>query len=286
MHEEDGDHMKKNKHRFLDIVMFCVLIGGTIAVLYPFFSDAITTIWDQQVINYYQKKANAENQAAIKEEQLRMEEENRRIEKNARPGKDPFVKKSKKVEKKAKGYYQMHTIAIIRIPEIRVTLPVFDKTKELFLQKGAALLEGTSYPTGGKNTHAVITGHRGLVKAKLFNDLAKLKKNNHFYIEVNGKTLAYQIDQIKTIEPTEVEALDIVKDQDHVTLMTCTPYGVNSHRLLVRGSRIPFTDEMEKKIQTTERQRMIFCIASILGSLLLLLFLIRLVRSRRKARGN
>ncbi len=103
------------------------------------------------------------------------------------------------------------------------------------LEKGASLLEGTSYPIGGKSTHAVLSSHRGLSQAKLFTNLPQLKIKDHFYIEINGQYLAYQVDQIKTVEPTETEALQIQEDQDLVTLVTCTPYMINSHRLLVEG---------------------------------------------------
>lgn len=123
------------------------------------------------------------------------------------------------------------------------------------LKRGATLLEGTSYPTGGKGTHTVITSHRGLKEARLFSDLPKLKKGNHFYLEYKNQTLAYQVDNIQTIEPTEVETLNIVEGKDFATLMTCTPYGVNSHRLLVRGTRIPFNDRMKKEITQADHTR-------------------------------
>ncbi|MDT0901799.1 class C sortase, partial [Staphylococcus pseudintermedius] len=129
---------------------------------------------------------------------------------------------------------------------------MFDTTNDLFLAKGTSLLEGTSYPTGGKSTHAVISGHRGLPSAKLFTDLPDLKKGDVFFIEINKRTLAYEIDQLKVVEPTETEDLLIEKDKDLVTLLTCTPYMINSHRLLVRGHRIPYTPKMAKNLQRAD----------------------------------
>lgn len=276
--------MNKRKRLLLDILMFCVLIGGTVAVLYPFVSDAVINFWDQQVISYYQKKANSQNRQAIEKEKARMAAENERIAKEARPGTDPFSKKKAGSQKADKDYFQKHTIAVLQIPKIRLELPVFNKTDEAFLKRGTALLEGTSYPVGGKNTHAVITGHRGLMEAKLFNELPQLKKGNHFYIEINGRTLAYQVDQIQTIEPTEVEELDIVEGKDYVTLLTCTPYGVNSHRLLVRGTRVPFKDSMKKSIKQGKRMRKIYYAAIIIGGSLLILLVVWVLIKRFKTR--
>ncbi|WP_311744730.1 class C sortase, partial [Staphylococcus pseudintermedius] len=144
------------------------------------------------------------------------------------------------------------TIGIVNIPKIKIKLPIFDTTNDLFLAKGTSLLEGTSYPTGGKSTHAVISGHRGLPSAKLFTDLPDLKKGDVFFIEINKRTLAYEIDQLKVVEPTETEDLLIEKDKDLVTLLTCTPYMINSHRLLVRGHRIPYTPKMAKNLQRAD----------------------------------
>ena len=108
------------------------------------------------------------------------------------------------------------------------------------MEKAAGHLEGSSLPVGGENTHAVITAHRGLPSAALFTDLDKMKKGDHFLLHVLDDTLCYEVDQISTIEPKETDALSVEEGMDLVTLVTCTPYGVNSHRLLVRGHRVPY----------------------------------------------
>lgn len=278
--------MKKKKRRrlILDIIMFGVMIGGAIALLYPFVSEALTNFWNQQVVNYYQEKSNKENLQAIEKEQARLKEKNKRIAKMGAPGSDPFTNKKAAIAKPDKDYYQKHTIAVIRIPKIKVELPVFDQTNDVFLKRGAALLEGTSYPNGGPDTHTVITSHRGLTRARLFSDLPKLKKGNRFYLEHNKQTLAYKVDKIQTIKPTEVEALNIIKGEDHVTLMTCTPYGVNSHRLLVRGVRIPLTAVMKKEVNGANRMRNLFYAGIIIGSILFLLLLWKIARKRIKVK--
>ncbi|WP_125963333.1 class C sortase [Bifidobacterium dolichotidis] len=126
----------------------------------------------------------------------------------------------------------------IVIPKISVNLPIYHGTDDAALSRGAGHLYGTSLPVGGKNTHAVITGHRGLVAAAMFTRLDEMKKGDFFYIDVMGKELGYEVDRISVIDPSDVSSLRVEPGQDRVTLMTCTPYGVNTHRLLVSGHRV------------------------------------------------
>jgi len=132
----------------------------------------------------------------------------------------------------------------IEIPKIDVDLPIYHGTSESVLELGAGHLYGSSLPVGGSDTHSVITGHRGLIKAMMFTRLDELKKGDSFYIKVMGETLGYRIDRISVIEPSDVSKLRIVRGEDRVTLMTCTPYGVNTHRLLVSGLRAAIPDEV------------------------------------------
>ncbi len=151
----------------------------------------------------------------------------------------------------------------------------------------SVLLEGTSYPTGGENTHAVISSHRGLPRAKLFTDLPKLTLGDSFYIEINGRTLAYQVDQIKTVEPTDTKDLRIEKGQDFVTLLTCTPYMVNSHRLLVRGHRVPYhAKEVQKEVQKVSENKRFFLYGLLAACILIFLLLIYLFRQSFKIRNR
>lgn len=136
----------------------------------------------------------------------------------------------------------------VEIPCIRLELPIYHGTSQAVLEKGAGHLFGTSLPVGGKSTHSVITGHTGLGKARLFTDLTELKKGDLFYISVLSKNLAYRVDQISVIKPEDTEKLQIVEGRDQVTLMTCTPYGINSHRLLVRGSRTKYQKAEKERI--------------------------------------
>ncbi|MCI8800748.1 class C sortase [Acetatifactor muris] len=128
----------------------------------------------------------------------------------------------------------------VQIPDIGVKIPIYHTTNEDVLQKAAGHLPGSSLPVGGEGTHTVISAHRGLPSAALFTDLDKLEEGDHFLLSVLDDTLCYEVDQITVVEPTETQALAAEAGKDLATLLTCTPYGVNSHRLLVRGHRVPY----------------------------------------------
>ncbi|EME8168470.1 class C sortase [Enterococcus faecium] len=276
--------MKQKKRNYLDLLMLFLLLSGIGILAYPFVSDALNNYLDQQIISHYQQQAVKENEEVMAKIQENMTKKNQQLAKEGgNSGADPFTKKKEPV-KKDRTYFEKHTIGILTIPKINVNLPIFDQTTMKLLEKGACLLEGTSYPIGGKSTHAVLSSHRGLSQAKLFTNLPQLKIKDHFYIEINGQYLAYQVDQIKTVEPTETEALQIQEDQDLVTLVTCTPYMINSHRLLVRGHRIVVEPEEIK--ESLEKVKQAKCTAFLLVSgligVLLLLFLVILIKFLKK----
>lgn len=166
----------------------------------------------------------------------------------------------------------------IRIPKISVKLPIYHGTSESALASGAGHLYGSSLPVGGKSTHAVLTGHRGLVEAAMFTRLDEMRVGDYFYIEVMGRTLGYQVDRITVIEPNDTSQLKIVSGEDRVTLMTCTPYGVNTHRLLVSATRSAIPDEIPAENDAVKDARTIGVIAGVATLVLGML----LVWSRRK----
>ena len=136
----------------------------------------------------------------------------------------------------------------VQIPKINVKIPIYHTTNEDVLQKAAGHLAGSSLPVGGEGSHAVISAHRGLPSAALFTDLDKLTEGDHFLLSILDDTLCYEVDQISVVDPTDTKALVSEAGQDLVTLLTCTPYGVNSHRLLVRGHRIPYESVQDEVI--------------------------------------
>ncbi len=137
----------------------------------------------------------------------------------------------------------------IEISKINIKLPIYQGTSEEVLSRGVGHLDYSSLPVGGENTHTILTGHRGLPSAKLFTDLDKLSEGDLFYIHSLDKVLAYKVDQIKVVLPYETDDLKIVENKDYVTLITCTPYGVNTNRLLVRGERVEFNEKEKQKMR-------------------------------------
>ena len=146
-------------------------------------------------------------------------------------------------------------IGTVEIPAININIPIYHYTTSDSLEKGAGHLLGSALPVGGESTHCVISAHRGLPNQRLFTDLNLMKSGDVFYFHVLDQTFAYKVDQILTIEPAEVESLSVVYGKDYATLVTCTPYAVNTHRLLVRGYRIPYSDEEYEEVVQNVEQR-------------------------------
>ena len=167
------------------------------------------------------------------------------------PVHDPFLENSGMAlpENYAKALTLSGTgsMGYITIPKIDVKLSIFHGTSDKVLQEGAGHMEGSSLPVGGAGTHCVLTGHTGEAHAKLFTDIRELKKGDTFYLHILDKTLAYQVDLIKVVEPGDTDDLRRNSDEDYCTLITCTPYGINSHRLLVRGVRTEYIPEVEQE---------------------------------------
>ncbi|MGL6199164.1 MAG: class C sortase [Lachnospiraceae bacterium] len=179
----------------------------------------------------------------------------------------------------------------ISIPKINVELPVFHGTTTESLEIGSGHMEGSALPIGGEGTHAVLTGHTGLNTAKLFTDLIELTIGDEFYIKVLDQTLAYRVDQILVVEPADMEAIQPVPGEDYVTLVTCTPYGINSHRLLVRGERVDYTpEEIEQRIEEikpvlSKETLLLYIILALLFSLALIIIAVKR-RKRKQSKSN
>lgn len=184
----------------------------------------------------------------------------------------------------------------IEIPKLSTTIPIYHGTSEAVLQVGIGHLQNTSLPVGGESTHAALSGHRGLPTRSLFTDLDKMEIGDRFYIKILNETLCYTVDQILTVLPSEMEALAIEEGRDYVTLITCTPYGINSHRLLVRGVRTPYDpqqhqDEKEDVLPLWQRMPMqyrhmligaaVLVLVLFLRGLILLIFKFRKRRRQR-----
>ena len=198
--------------------------------------------------------------------------------------KDPYSEEEK--HKAIENYAQMlelrTKIGVIVIPSIDVDLPIYAGTNEEILQKGAGHLEGTSLPIGGESSHTVITAHSGLPSARLFTDLQKVKMGEKFYIENIGGTLAYEVDHIDIIEPSDFQQLLVVPEKDYATLLTCTPIMINTHRLIVRGHRVPYVPEVDDKIMEDKGGNLGIDKRLIILLIFAIIILVRYLLSKRK----
>jgi len=176
----------------------------------------------------------------------------------------------------------------LEIPKISLTVAIYHGIGEEALSQGCGHVEGTSLPIGGEGTHASLAAHRGLAGARLFTDLDQMKKGDVFYLHILDKTLAYEVDKITVCEPDDVTGLKLEPDKDLVTLLTCTPYGVNTQRLLVRGSRIPYEEAQEKEAETTNVATSIMDERSWIrvgvGTLFIILFILYMKRLKKSDR--
>lgn len=255
-----------------------ILLIGIGVLAYPFVSDHLQKKNGSYVSDEYQKQAA--QLTKDQQDQLRRDAEayNQRINGSVFP--DPFA--NGKDQTASQDYRKLlnvdDTMAVIEIPKIDVKLPIYHGTGEAVLQKGIGHMEGSALPIGGASRHTVVTGHTGLKEKKLFTNLTSLEVGDEFYFTVLGETLAYQVDQIKVVEPEDSEPLQVIEGADHATLLTCTPYGVNSHRLLVRGIRVPYDAEKKaatKKVSTlTAEQLLLLKIGGATATVMLVLIVI------------
>ena len=229
------------------IIMLVFFLIGLLILLYPSLSNLYNEKYQTKAIKSYEKILVDYSKEKNKEEIKRANDYNNELNKLI----DPFYN-----YKKLENYNDILNITdtgmmgYIHIPKIDVELSIYHGTSDEVLSKSVGHLEGSSLPVGGIGTHSVLSAHRGLPSSKLFTDLDKLEIGDIFTITILQQQLTYQVDEIKVIKPTEIKYLAIDKEKDYVTLMTCTPYGVNTHRLLVRGIRI--TGEAKTRYITTE----------------------------------
>lgn len=236
--------MKKHSGTILLVLIFFV---GLAVMLYPTISDYINQRNQTRVVNSYAQQVDGLSDADYTAYFDAADVFNQEIaaDPDALYHADRFSTYSTTLDVTGTGI-----MGYITIPRIGVELPIYHGTSDAVLQVAAGHLEGTSLPVGGESTHAVISAHRGLPSAKLFTNLDQLEVGDTFTITVLDRVLTYEVDRISIVLPTETDLLQPVEGQDYVTLMTCTPYGINTHRLLVRGHRVN-TRESQKHVRVT-----------------------------------
>lgn len=239
--------MKKSVVRIILIVGFC---AGLIISLYPLISNIYSRRNQMDVIDKYQEGVEKIDKLEMINELELANAYNRQLN-QAIVLTDPFdpnaIDMADDVYYDILNYTDDGVMAYINIPKIDINLPIYHGTDNEHMLRGVGHLVGTSFPVGGIDTHAVLSAHSGLSTAELFTNLADLKKGDLFYIHVLNDVLAYEVDKINVVKPDETNDLKIAPGKDYVTLVTCTPYGINSHRLLVRGHRVEYDPNLEKQ---------------------------------------
>lgn len=280
-------NVQKKKFYIGDIFRIIVLLIAFSVLLYPTVSNYLYEKNGARVISSYDENAvrlrQSEKQAMLEAAR----QYNRELLGNIELL-DPFSPLKKEVDARYQSLLNTNEAGMmgyIRIPKIDVELPIYHGTEERILQSGVGHFEGTSLPVGGESSHTVLTGHRGLPSKLLFTDLDQMKEGDIFYLKILGETFAYKIDQILTVLPENTKALTIEPGKDYATLVTCTPYAVNTHRLLVRGSRIPYEEAVrqvpDEKITPTLPFQVKVLLAAI-GVLVLIFIVYQLWKKTRK----
>ena len=273
--------MKKNTSTIVLILVFFV---GLAVMLYPTISDSINQRHQSYAVNSYNESVDKLSDADYAAYFEAADAFNQAIaaDPEALYHADRFTSYNRTLDITGTGI-----MGYITIEKIGVELPIYHGTGDSVLQVAAGHLEGTSLPVGGGSTHAVISAHRGLPSAKLFTNLDQLEVGDTFTITVLDRVLTYEVDQISIVLPTETDNLKVTEGKDYVTLMTCTPYGINSHRLLVRGRRIETPDKLKHIRVTSEATRIDPIITAPLMALpLLLALLVWLLFSTRKRKSS
>lgn len=240
------------KRSIAKVLLVLLLFSIALALMiYPFIANYLFENRTESVVNAVEQAAEEADDEELKAAIEAARQYNEVIANGHVQLTDPFIEDE--LKKDSEEYDSLLCITddgvmgFIEIPSIDVSLPIYHGTSEQVLEKGVGHLQGTSLPVGGESTHAVLTGHTGLSSAKLFTDLTELEEGDIFFLNVMGEKLAYEVDQIKVVLPTELNDLSIETGKDYCTLVTCTPYGVNTHRLLVRGERTDYEEAVQNQ---------------------------------------
>ena len=298
--ENEKKPVKKKKGKLAPVLFGLLFLIGFGILAYPTISNQWNTYRQSQLISSYNNKVEEMTPEDFSEEWQKAKAFNSNIQQNNLYG-DVFGEDDGDL--KDTDYWKVLNVAedgvmgYLSIPKINIKLAIYHGTADDVLQTGVGHLNGTKLPIGGESTHSVLAAHRGLPSAKLFTDIDQLEAGDKFYIHVLDEVLAYQVDQIlpmvdKDDHETLQKALQIEEGKDQVTLFTCTPYGVNSHRLLVRGTRVPYNGEEDASAQTVtdtmlhtiQNYYMLYLILGIAITILIILIM-KLVSGRKQRKS-
>ena len=273
--------MKRKANHITTIVLVLILLVGLSLLLYPSVSDYWNSFHSSRAISAYAEDVANLDEAQYEEMWSAARAYNRAL---AERSTNFALSDAQKEEyEKLLDISGVGIMGYLEIPELNMSLPIYHGTEESVLQIAAGHLEWSSLPVGGESSHCVISGHRGLPRAKLFTDLDKLQEGDVFVLRVLDEVLTYEVDQIRVVEPSQVSDLEIVEGSDLCTLVTCTPYGINTHRLLVRGHRIENIQESQTiRVTSDAMQIEPLIVAPIVATPVLLLLLVLLLLPKRK----
>ena len=267
------------KQIIIKALPFVALFTGIILLLYPNVSEHINAMHQSKAIQAY----NEITDAISNEQQNRILEAAHDYNKRIAAAENPILAPEKIPNyDKTLDITGTGIMGYLTIPKIKVELPIYHSVDDNVLQIAAGHLPGTSLPVGGNGTHSVMSGHRGLPSAKLFTDLDKMEPGDIFYITVMSDVLTYQVNQVKIVKPYEIDDLKVEPNKDYCTLFTCTPYGINSHRLLVRGERVETKEEYKVYVANDVFIVSPLIVAPIIAAPVLLVLLILLMLKGRK----
>lgn len=279
--------MKKKNNNWTTAFLVLLLLAGVSLLLYPSLSDYWNSMHQTRAIASYAETVSQLDTAQYDEMWKAAQDYNRSLAQ--RETAFALTDEQKAAYESLLDVSGLGAMGYIEIPEIDCSLPIYHGTEESVLQVAVGHLEWSSLPVGGEGTHCVLSGHRGLPSAKLFTNLDKLAVGDTFLLRVLDEVLTYEVDQILIVEPEQVDALGIVPGEDYCTLVTCTPYGINTHRLLVRGHRVENTPEaarMHVTADATQFDPLLVAPVMAIPVLLLLLMILLVPKRRRKSRED
>ena len=279
--------MKKKNNNWTTAFLVLLLLAGVSLLLYPSLSNYWNSMHQTRAIASYAETVSQLDTAQYDEMWKAAQDYNRSLAE--RETAFALTDEQKAAYESLLDVSGLGVMGYIEIPEIDCSLPIYHGTEESVLQVAVGHLEWSSLPVGGEGTHCVLSGHRGLPSAKLFTNLDKLAVGDTFLLRVLDEVLTYEVDQILIVEPEQVDALGIVPGEDYCTLVTCTPYGINTHRLLVRGHRVENTPEaarMHVTADATQFDPLLVAPVLAIPVLLLLLMILLVPKRRRKSRED
>lgn len=279
--KERPKNMKQFLKKNISTILLClILITGLCLLLYPSFSNYWNSFHQSKTIASYAEKIAQMEDGESKKLWEEAENYNRKLLESGNNNWRMSTEKQQQYEK-ILDISGTGIMGYIEIPNINVSLPIYHGVSESVLQVAVGHMPGSGFPVGGKGTHCALSGHRGLPAALLFTNLDRLVKGDLFMLNIMDQTLTYEVDQIAIVNPDDASELSIVKDQDLCTLITCTPYGVNSHRLLVRGHRVENLKEATKITAEGGQINTKIVALTLAAPVIVLLFLIALIINRK-----